>query len=68
MNAIAILISPPVAFVLFLAAAGLLYLLGKRMAPKLTRVGGKLETYANYLRPIEKGDDVWLFEIVGWPR
>jgi len=46
MNAIAILISPPVAFVLFLAAAGLLYLLGKRMAPKLTRVGGKLETYA----------------------
>lgn len=46
MNAIAILISPPVAFVLFLAAAYLLYLLGKRMAPKLTRVGGKLTTYA----------------------
>ena len=46
MNAIAILLSPPVAFVLFLAAAGLLFLLGKRMAPKLTRAGGKLETYA----------------------
>jgi NADH-quinone oxidoreductase subunit A len=46
MNAIAILLSPPVAFVLFLAAAALLYLLGKRMAPKMTRVGGKLETYA----------------------
>jgi NADH:ubiquinone oxidoreductase subunit 3 (subunit A) len=46
MNAVAFLISPPVAFVLLLAIAGLLYLLGKRMAPKLTRVGGKLETYA----------------------
>jgi hypothetical protein len=31
-------------------------------------VTGKLEAYANYLRPIEKGGDVWLFEIVGWPR
>ncbi len=46
MNAVAILLSPPVAFVLFLGAAWLLFLLGKRMAPKLTRVGGKLETYA----------------------
>ena len=34
------------AFFLFLALASLLYLLGKRMAPKLNRVGGKLTTYA----------------------
>jgi hypothetical protein len=25
-------------------------------------------TYRDYLRPIEKDDEVWLFEIVGWPR
>ncbi len=25
-------------------------------------------TYRNYLRPIEKDGEVWLFEIVGWPR
>jgi hypothetical protein len=25
-------------------------------------------TYRDYLRPIEKDGDVWLFEIVGWPR
>ena len=31
-------------------------------------VTGKLEEYINYLRPIEQQDDVWLFEIVGWPR
>ena len=31
-------------------------------------VVGKLETYGNYLRPIDKTGDVWLFEIVGWPR
>jgi hypothetical protein len=24
--------------------------------------------YVNYLRPIEKGGDVWLYEIIGWPR
>ena len=24
--------------------------------------------YANYLRPLEKDGDVWLFEIVDWPR
>jgi hypothetical protein len=24
--------------------------------------------YANYLRPIEKDGDVWLYEIIGWPR
>jgi NADH-quinone oxidoreductase subunit A len=46
MTALNILLSLPVAFVLFLAIAGLVYLLGKRMAPKLSRVGGKLTTYA----------------------
>ena len=25
-------------------------------------------TYRDYLRPIEKDGEVWLFEIVGWPR
>ena len=24
--------------------------------------------YANYLRPLDKDGEVWLFEIVGWPR
>ena len=24
--------------------------------------------YVNYLRPLEKDGDVWLFEIIGWPR
>jgi len=24
--------------------------------------------YREYLRPIEKDGEVWLFEIVGWPR
>jgi NADH-quinone oxidoreductase subunit A len=46
MKGIDFLISPPVAFVLFLGVAGLVYLLGKRMAPKLDRTGGKLTSYA----------------------
>ena len=46
MKGIAILVSPPLAFVLFLLIAGLLYLLGKRMAPRLNKAGGKLTTYA----------------------
>jgi NADH-quinone oxidoreductase subunit A len=46
MNGIDILLSPPVAFVLFLAAALLLYRLGRRMAPKMNKVGGKLTSYA----------------------
>lgn len=25
-------------------------------------------TYRDYLRPIEKDGEIWLFEIVGWPR
>lgn len=31
-------------------------------------VTGKLEGYANYLRPLSKDGDVWLFEIVAWPK
>ena len=31
-------------------------------------ITGKLEVYANYLRPLNKDGDVWLFEIVGWPK
>ena len=42
MKALDYLLSLPVAFVLFTAIAGLLYLLGKRMAPKLNKAGGKL--------------------------
>ncbi len=46
MKGLDFLLSLPVAFVLFLAAAGLLYGLGRRMAPKLNKVGGKLTSYA----------------------
>jgi NADH-quinone oxidoreductase subunit A len=46
MTGIGILLSPPVAFFVYLAAAFGLYALGRGMAPKLTRVGGKLTTYA----------------------
>ena len=46
MKGIEFLISPPVAFVLYLIVVFLVCLLGKRMAPKLNRVGGKLTTYA----------------------
>ena len=46
MKGIDFLLSPPVAFVLFLGVVGLIYLLGKRMAPKLNRTGGKLTSYA----------------------
>jgi NADH-quinone oxidoreductase subunit A len=46
MKGLEFLVSPPVAFVLFLGLAALLFLLGKKMAPKLTKVGGKLTTYA----------------------
>ena len=46
MTGIGILLSPPVALFVFLAAAFGLYGLGKGMAPKMTNVGGKLTTYA----------------------
>lgn len=46
MNALDILISPPVGFLVFLAMGFLLYYLGSRLAPKLKKEGGKLATYA----------------------
>ena len=46
MRGISVLLSLPVAFLLFLGAAALLYALGSRLAPKLRAVGGKLTTYA----------------------
>jgi hypothetical protein len=46
MKGIGILLSPPIAFFFFLGTAFALYGLGKKMAPKLTKVGGKLTTYA----------------------
>ena len=46
MKGIDFLLSPPVAFVLFLGVAGLLFLLGRRMAPRLNKAGGKLTSYA----------------------
>jgi NADH-quinone oxidoreductase subunit A len=46
MNPIDVLLSPPVAFVLFLALAGLFHAAGRKMAPKPNKVGGKLATYA----------------------
>ena len=46
MKGIEFLLSPPVAFFVFLAAALLVYGLGSKMGPKLTKVGGKLATYA----------------------
>jgi NADH-quinone oxidoreductase subunit A len=46
MTEIGVLLSPPVAFFVFLAAAAALYGLGKAMAPKMTKTGGRLTTYA----------------------
>ncbi len=41
-----ILVSPPIAFLIFLALFYLLYWFGSLMAPKLKKVGGKLTSYA----------------------
>jgi len=46
MEGLAFLISPPIAFIFFLAVAYLLYAAGNAMAPKLNPTGGKLTTYA----------------------
>jgi len=46
MTGIGILLSPPISFFFYLAAAFGLYALGKGMAPKMNRAGGKLTTYA----------------------
>jgi NADH-quinone oxidoreductase subunit A len=45
-SAVEFLISPPVAFVVFLLLFYLLYYIGSLMAPKLKNVGGKLTSYA----------------------
>jgi hypothetical protein len=38
-------------------------------APARESIIERLERdYVNYLRPIEKDGDVWLFEIIAWPR
>jgi NADH:ubiquinone oxidoreductase subunit 3 (subunit A) len=46
MNPIDVLLSPPIAFLVFLAVAFLLYGLGRGLAPRVRKVGGKLATYA----------------------
>lgn len=46
MNGLTVLLSPPVAFVIFLALALGLYGLGGRLGPKLSKSAGKLTTYA----------------------
>ena len=46
MNPIDVLLSPPVAFPIFLVLAALLYAAGRKMAPKPNNVGGKLSSYA----------------------
>ncbi|MBM3297101.1 MAG: hypothetical protein FJY83_05810 [Candidatus Aminicenantes bacterium] len=46
MTASDVLLSPPVAFFAYLGLAGLITLLGSRLAPKLKKEGGKLTTYA----------------------
>ena len=46
MSKLEFLISPPVAFIVFLIIGFLLYALGSRLAPKLKKEGGKLTTYA----------------------
>ncbi len=46
MTGISVLLSPPLAFFVFLAAALGLYALGRGMAPKPNNTGGKLKAYA----------------------
>jgi NADH-quinone oxidoreductase subunit A len=44
-NLLEILLSPPLAFLAFLAIFTLLYFLAGRLAPKLNPAGGKLKSY-----------------------
>lgn len=46
MKTIDILLTPVLAFLIFLAVSLFIYWLGGRMAPKLRKIGGKLTTYA----------------------
>lgn len=41
-----VLLSPPIAFLVFLAAAFLLSGFGRSLAPRVRKAGGKLATYA----------------------
>ena len=51
-----------------LGARYVVFHLDRYAGPSHEEVLGKIEAFANYLRPIDKTGDVWLFEIVGWPR
>lgn len=51
-----------------LGARYVVFHLGRYAGPSHEEVLGKIDAFANYLRPIDKTGDVWLFEIVGWPR
>ena len=51
-----------------LGARYVVFHLGRYAGPSHEEVLGKIEAFANYLRPIDKTGDVWLVEIVGWPR
>lgn len=46
MKTIDILLTPVLAFIIFLLVSLFIYWLGGRMAPKLRRIGGKLMSYA----------------------
>jgi len=46
MHAIDVLLSPPIAFLIFLGLSYAIYGLGSVLAPKLKKTGGKLKTYA----------------------
>ncbi len=46
MKTIDILLTPVLAFLIFLAVSLFFYWLGGRMAPRLRKIGGKLATYA----------------------
>ena len=45
-NLLEIFLSPPLAFLFFLAAFYIIYFLAGRLAPKVNAVGGKLKVYA----------------------
>lgn len=46
MRPIDILLSPPIAFVIFLGLGYLIYFFAGLLAPKVNKTGGKLSTYA----------------------
>jgi NADH-quinone oxidoreductase subunit A len=45
-NTIEIFLSPPLAFLIFLAVFTIIYFLAGRLAPRVNPVGGKLKSYA----------------------